>query len=143
MFGKYYFIFKARVSRVQWKQGKTNTGGALERARTRLFANSRPNVPKVILVVTDGEATDKEKVIEETALLKEAGFLIYAVGVGDQINEDELINMATDKDSVYFTRNYDLEFETEKYITVFTNSDSLAQNSLSRYNVLWRHLHKK
>lgn len=91
-----------------WRQGKTNTGGALERARTNLFAEARANVPKVILVITDGEATDKEKLTSELAQLAKDGVLIYAVGVGEDINEEELKEIATDKDSVYFTRNYDL-----------------------------------
>ena len=37
---------KAKVSRVPWIQGKTNTGGALEKVRTSLFANAREAVNK-------------------------------------------------------------------------------------------------
>ena len=75
---------------MKWRQGKTNTGGALERARTKLFAEARQGVPKIILVVTDGESTDSQKLQSEIALLKEQGVVMYAVGVGDQINQDEL-----------------------------------------------------
>ena len=34
-------------------------------------------------------------------------YLIYAVGVGKLIHEDELRSIATDKETVYFTRDYD------------------------------------
>ena len=81
---------KAKVSQVKWRQGKTNTGGALERARTKLFSDARTGVPKIILVVTDGESTDTAKLKSEIALLKEQGVIMYAVGVGDAINQDEL-----------------------------------------------------
>jgi collagen type VI alpha len=99
---------KRRIDRVSWIQGYTNTGAALERVRTKLFAEGgRENVPKVIVVVTDGESTDTEKLMSEAATLKEQGILIYMVGVGEQIKQSELNAVATGKEFVYETRNYD------------------------------------
>ena len=44
----------------------------MERVRTKLFAEGgRENVPKVIVVVTDGESTDTEKLMSEAATLKD------------------------------------------------------------------------
>ena len=48
----------------------------MERVRTKLFAEGgRENVPKVIVVVTDGESTDTEKLMSEAATLKEQFFM--------------------------------------------------------------------
>ena len=53
----------------------------MERVRTKLFAEGgRENVPKVIVVVTDGESTDTEKLMSEAATLKDQ-FLVYYVHV--------------------------------------------------------------
>ena len=58
---------------MSWIQGYTNTGAALNRVRTKLFAEGgRENVPKVIVVVTDGESTDTEKLMAEAATLKDS-----------------------------------------------------------------------
>ena len=61
----------------------------------------------MFIVVTDGEATDTTKLTDEIAALREAGVYTYAVGVGDAIDQDELRMIASDKESVYFTRDYD------------------------------------
>ena len=71
-----------------------------------MFANDR-KVPQVIVVITDGESTDTDKLEQEAALLKEAGVTIYMVGVGEKVNAAELNSVATGPDFVYETRNYD------------------------------------
>ena len=71
-----------------------------------MFATDR-KVPQVIVVITDGESTDTEKLEQEAALLKEAGVTIYMVGVGEKVNTAELNSVATGPDFVYETRNYD------------------------------------
>lgn len=71
-----------------------------------MFANDR-KVPQVIVVITDGESTDTDKLEQEAALLKEAGVTIYMVGVGEKVNAAELNAVATGPDFVYETRNYD------------------------------------
>ena len=76
MFPVYKIKFQRRIDRVSWIQGYTNTGAALERVRTKLFAEGgRENVPKVIVVVTDGESTDTEKLMSEAATLKDQFYL--------------------------------------------------------------------
>ena len=91
---------------VAWIKGFTNTGGALEKVRTGMFASGR-QVPRVIVVVTDGESTDTEKLHREAEALKKLGVTIYMVGVGDKINEAELNVVASGPEYIYATRNYD------------------------------------
>ena len=56
--------------KVPFIQGKTNTGGALERAQ-QVLAEGRPSVPKIILLITDGDATDKERLDAQIQKLKQ------------------------------------------------------------------------
>lgn len=78
----------------------------MERVRTKMFANDR-KVPRVIVVITDGESSDTDKLNAEAEKLKAAGVTIYMVGVGEKVNEAELNRVATGPDYVYETRNYD------------------------------------
>ncbi|CAG5078717.1 Oidioi.mRNA.OKI2018_I69.PAR.g9066.t1.cds [Oikopleura dioica] len=97
---------KEKLMKVPFIQGKTNTGGALERAQ-QMLAEGRPSVPKIILLITDGDATDKERLDAQIEILKEANILVYAIGVGDLIDRNELNRIATDEDFVYETRDFD------------------------------------
>ncbi|CBY13422.1 unnamed protein product [Oikopleura dioica] len=97
---------KEKLMKVPFIQGKTNTGGALERAQ-QMLAEGRPSVPKIILLITDGDATDKERLDAQIEKLKKSNILIYTIGVGDLIDRNELNRIATDEDFVYETRDFD------------------------------------
>ena len=61
----------------------------LRLARTRIFnaANGdRPNVPNVIILVTDGKPSDEEATRNESALIKDIGIRIIGVGVTDSVS---------------------------------------------------------
>jgi len=50
------------VSALRYTAGRTNTGGALAHVRTVMLqpaAGDRPNVPNVVVLLTDGGANDK------------------------------------------------------------------------------------
>ena len=59
-------------------QGKTNTGGALERAQ-QVLAEGRPSVPKIILLITDGDATDKERLDAQIQKLKQVSNYLLVI----------------------------------------------------------------
>ncbi|XP_050838507.1 von Willebrand factor A domain-containing protein 1 isoform X3 [Serinus canaria] len=63
--------------------GDTNTGQALSYAREKLFssqAGARPDVPKVLVWVTDGFSTDD--ISEPMQLLKDRGVTVFIVSTG-------------------------------------------------------------
>ena len=58
---------------------------------------SNPNIPKVAIVITDGHSTHKDKTKEQAQKLKEQDVEIYSIGVGNDVDEEELGNMASNK----------------------------------------------
>ncbi|XP_071305011.1 von Willebrand factor A domain-containing protein 1 isoform X4 [Agelaius tricolor] len=65
------------------RMGDTNTGKALSLAKEKLFsseAGARPDVPKVLLWVTDGFSTDD--ISEPMQLLKDMGVTVFIVSTG-------------------------------------------------------------
>uniref|UniRef100_A0A8C6Z4V4 von Willebrand factor A domain-containing protein 1 n=1 Tax=Nothoprocta perdicaria TaxID=30464 RepID=A0A8C6Z4V4_NOTPE len=67
----------------QQLMGDTNTGKALSYAKEKLFSNeagARPDVPKVMVWVTDGFSTDD--ISEPMQLLKDMGVTVFIVSTG-------------------------------------------------------------
>ncbi|KFV47633.1 von Willebrand factor A domain-containing protein 1, partial [Tyto alba] len=67
----------------QQLMGDTNTGKALSYAKEKLFSNeagARPDVPKVLVWVTDGFSTDD--ISEPMQLLKDMGVTVFIVSTG-------------------------------------------------------------
>ena len=68
-----------------------------------LEAGSRPDVAKVIILVTDGKATDDP--LEIAKLIHDWKVLVYTVGVGAADNQ-ELLQIASEKGNHYDVKNY-------------------------------------
>jgi len=83
-----------------WKQrivgGQTNISGALRVARTQLFSDSRSQVRKLAVLLTDGSANiEKDQSQAEAQQLKEQDVDIFCVGVTDKVRTNNTINMIT------------------------------------------------
>merc|ERR1712048_237759 len=94
------------VTNMQQIRGQTFTGQALEYAKDNVFtleAGSRPDVAKVIILITDGKATDDP--LEIAKLIHDWKVLVYTVGVG-QADQQELLQIASEKDNHYDVKNY-------------------------------------
>lgn len=48
-------------------------------------------------MITDGHSTHKDKTQEEATKLKEQDVEIYSIGVGDEVDNEELTEMASNK----------------------------------------------
>ncbi|NXP80867.1 VWA1 protein, partial [Ramphastos sulfuratus] len=71
------------IRNTQQLMGDTNTGKALSYAKEKLFsgeAGARPEVPKVLVWVTDGFSTDD--ISEAMQLLKDMGVTVFIVSTG-------------------------------------------------------------
>ncbi|KFP82177.1 von Willebrand factor A domain-containing protein 1, partial [Acanthisitta chloris] len=74
---------KQAIRNTQQLMGDTNTGKALSFAKEKLFsreAGARPDVPKVLVWVTDGFSTDD--ISEPMQLLKDMGVTVFIVSTG-------------------------------------------------------------
>ena len=75
----------------------TNTAKGIMKVRDT-FRNqpaSRSNAPKIMIVVTDGSSENPAETIRQAQLAKADGIRIVAVGVGNNVFEEELIEIAT------------------------------------------------
>lgn len=73
--------------------GGTNTYTALQTVREQILipANGRrPEVPAVVLVVTDGESWNVNRTKSEASLLKNLDVNILALGIGSNVSLNEL-----------------------------------------------------
>ena len=65
----------------------------------------KEGIPKVVLVITDGESNDRTLTLIAADKIKKREFNIISIGVGS-INRDELLAMSTTVDDFYFVENF-------------------------------------
>jgi len=82
--------------------GNTRLGKALSHVRP-MFSNN-PDVTKVILVLTDGQADDSMAPV--AASLQSAGFFIYGVAVGNSIDYRQLMQLTGDRSRILWVDNF-------------------------------------
>ena len=95
------------IAAIQYQGGGTRTDLALLEAYTKLFENPdngvRPKelgVPRVLVLLTDGRtASGTDSIIQPSNLLRNEGVNIFVIGIGPNINKDELDIIASDPDS--------------------------------------------
>ena len=63
-------------------------------------------VPKIVMVITDGESDNNILTLTEARKLKDRGVNIVSIGVGD-LKEQELIDMASSPNDVYKVDDFD------------------------------------
>ncbi|MCI4382642.1 hypothetical protein PGIGA_G00017250 [Pangasianodon gigas] len=83
------------VQMVNYRGGNTKTGSALKHVGEKVFTSDsgmRRNVPKVLVVVTDGRSQDDVK--KSAAKLQHSGFSVFVVGVAD-VDMTELRNIGS------------------------------------------------
>uniref|UniRef100_A0A8C5FWC9 Collagen type XII alpha 1 chain n=1 Tax=Gadus morhua TaxID=8049 RepID=A0A8C5FWC9_GADMO len=80
---------------VRYRGGNTKTGVALKHVYEKVFnteGGMRRNVPKVLVVVTDGRSQDEVK--KEAEKLQHSGYSVFVVGVAD-VDQTELRNIGS------------------------------------------------
>ena len=87
------------LQKVDIDGGDTNIAGALQAARTEMFVEergARPDVRRLIFLVTDGTANiDNELTQTEAQLTRDAGIEIFTVGVTNKVDKRELKMIAS------------------------------------------------
>lgn len=116
------------ISFLPYRQGDTYTGAALHFALKNIFTEkkgSREDVPKVAVVITDGESQDNVK--EPAIALRRAGVTVFAVGIKDA-NKAELLEMASyPKSKFVFTVDSFIKLKTLKETLQATLCNTIIQ----------------
>lgn len=93
------------IHRMRYVRGTTRTDRGLRLARNKLFlekpeGSSRPNIPKFLVVMTDGISRLPRITALEAAELKKKGVHVVVVGIGHLLAKNELLGMATSPQDV-------------------------------------------
>lgn len=102
---------------IKQTHGDTYTSKALRFVRTQGFLPSnggRPDVPHIIIVITDGQSTTPQDTIREAAKLAQNNIIAFTIGVGKQIDLNELKVIAGDSSRMFEVANYDTLHTIEK-----------------------------
>ncbi|XP_067421589.1 collagen alpha-1(XXI) chain isoform X2 [Emydura macquarii macquarii] len=94
---------------IQYLGGNTRTGRAIQFAIDHLFAKSSRFLTKIAVVLTDGKSQDEVK--DAAAEARKNKITLFAIGVGSEIEEDELKAIANKPPSTYV-------FYVEDYIAI-------------------------
>ncbi|XP_025048328.1 collagen alpha-6(VI) chain [Alligator sinensis] len=88
----------------------TYTAAALSHSETlfteRHGSRIKKRVPQVLIVITDGESHDKDKLKDTAKRLRDKGILIYAVGI-QRANREELLMMAGAEDKWFYVDKFE------------------------------------
>ncbi|XP_059162207.1 uncharacterized protein LOC131945194 [Physella acuta] len=96
----------------QYLSSSTNTAGALQKIVTdNMFgpaSGGRNNVTKVVITMTDGESNNVAQTKAEAQQLKAKGYKMISIGIGSQVNHDELTTLATSTNEMFLSPGYDV-----------------------------------
>ncbi|XP_076111939.1 uncharacterized protein LOC143080127 isoform X2 [Mytilus galloprovincialis] len=111
MYNNRYDVLTA-IHGMQIMGGGTNTGDAIEFAKTTMFspaAGARSNVPRIAIMVTDGGTSETAAAIAEADKARAANIGLIGVGVGGLVNMQELNGVANQPSAshVITVSNYD------------------------------------
>lgn len=101
------------VESISYEPGwSTKTGDAINYASGTMFTEengARSNVTKIMIVITDGESTEKDLTVKAARMAHDMDIHIFAIGVGYQADRSEL-NAIASKPSAHYAfmvDNYD------------------------------------
>ncbi|XP_069108778.1 collagen alpha-3(VI) chain-like isoform X2 [Argopecten irradians] len=109
------------ISKVPFTPGNTITEAALKFVREESFtpeAGDRPDVGNVLVVLTDGQSTDKNETIEEAIALHNTSTKVISIGIGAGVDASEIVQIASDPSLAYTVADFNalkgIQIEVEK-----------------------------
>ncbi|XP_063404502.1 von Willebrand factor A domain-containing protein 2-like [Mytilus trossulus] len=96
------------INNIQYVPGGTNTDSALRHIFYNGFTfqeGDRSSVPNFLVVITDGFSYNADATIKEANRLHQY-MTVYAIGVGNSIDINELAHIATDRNHVFIVPDY-------------------------------------
>ena len=95
----------------------------MQRVRLEDIPLARNDSTKYVMVFTDGESTDRDRLQNETFLLQSVVDKVYGFGIGAGANPEELSWIATD----------DREGHGWKVMSDFSNYQTFIRNFINRF----------
>ena len=94
------------IATIPYNGGGTNTAAAILTCiqQFNTIYGARPKssgIPRIAIVVTNGRSNDPDTTIDAAGIAHSEGILSYAVGIGNDVNMEELKVIATNPDSQY------------------------------------------
>lgn len=144
-------IFNAEVDALPYVRGETRIDKALQLAYSELLSKrggARAGIAKVVIVLTDGRQSrppDGVELHKAVAPLLSAGIRVFAVGIGKEIDEDELLLIVDKKEDAILVPSYDGLAVHARQLSIATCESSGKvdhHNNYSRSAILTGHLAK-
>ena len=96
------------------KMGGTNTADAIREMREKEFNPNvaRQDVAHIAIILTDGKSWDPKETALQAKLTKEKGIYIFAIGIGNDVDSNELHSIASSSEDdraqfVFHVKNFD------------------------------------
>nr|XP_026690645.1 von Willebrand factor A domain-containing protein 2 isoform X1 [Ciona intestinalis] len=104
-----YDTLKTQINNLEktTQHGPTYIGYAINVAVEHFSSNGRNGVPKTMILLTDGRATDSEAISPAVKKAVAAGITIISVGIGTQYNSDQLLQIARDPSRVIIANSFE------------------------------------
>ncbi|XP_076472877.1 matrilin-1-like [Babylonia areolata] len=101
-------VLEQKIRDIPFMQGDTTeTYDGLRIAREQLLSPSngaRNDVPHLIIIVTDGNSVNRTATKLQADLAREDNIEVFAVGIGDSVDQDQLAEIATKNTPAYVHR---------------------------------------
>lgn len=97
------------INALPYQPGTTNTAAGIRLALQQFLLNGRTQTPQVMIVLTDGASNDFSATVDAAESTKQSGVDVFAVGIGDNVNRNELEEIATDKGKVFDVKDFKKE----------------------------------
>ena len=123
-------IFNAAVDTMPYLRGETRIDKALHLAHSELLSHrrgARKGVAKVVIVLTDGrqsQVPSRVDIQNAIAPLLSAGIRVFAIGVGEEVEKDELQLLVEKKEDAISVPSYDLLMEHARVLSIATCESS-------------------
>lgn len=95
------------IAAIPYRSGiRTNTSGGIWYMLKQQMPEARPDVRRVVVVLTDGNSQEADLTKQAALDAHQAGLEVFAIGVGQSVSDFELHNIASDERHVFVVDNY-------------------------------------
>ncbi len=102
--------FQNAVDNIGFFGYTTRIDKALLLAKKKLMSEARADLPKILILLTDGVQTAARDAIDPASIaekIRELGIKLIVIGIGRGVNKKELTNIAGSQDDVFIADDFD------------------------------------